>query len=269
MEEFESKDGVLIKYNGNDGDVVIPEFVSKIKDNSFDDHIELKSISLSKNVKEFGTYVFCGCKNLERILVDHRNLYFQSIDGVLFNKAGDELICYPQNKSGEEYNIPSSVKTIGHASFRGCKNLKSIVFTNNVQEIGGYAFEYGSLEKVVICNNVKKIFAGAFHGCENLTLLTLSNSIKAVGLWTFWHCNLRIVNIPDGVESIGWRAFYDCDNLCSVVLPKTIKRISHLAFSQNLKEVYYRGTKKEWKNIDIDEPNDSLLNATIHFNYKL
>ncbi|MCM1543764.1 MAG: leucine-rich repeat domain-containing protein [Ruminococcus sp.] len=50
--------------------------------------------------------------------------------------------------------------------------------------------------------------------------------------------------IENGVTSIGDDVFYGCENL---------------------KDVYYTGSKAEWNKISIDEPNDRLKNVTIHF----
>ena len=34
----------------------------------------------------------------------------------------------------------------------------------------------------------------------------------------------------------------------------------------NLTDVYYPGTEEDWNNIEIQDDNDPLLNATIHYN---
>ena len=46
-----------------------------------------------------------------------------------------------------------------------------------------------------------------------------------------------------------------------------IKRIGGSAFAccNNLKDVYYAGTKGQWKQISIEPGNVALLNATIHY----
>lgn len=42
---------------------------------------------------------FVGCSNLTEILVEDGSEYFSSIDGVLYNADGTELICYPEGKT--------------------------------------------------------------------------------------------------------------------------------------------------------------------------
>lgn len=42
---------------------------------------------------------FKGCCNLVEILVDEGSEYFSSVDGVLYNVDGTELVCYPEGKT--------------------------------------------------------------------------------------------------------------------------------------------------------------------------
>ena len=75
--------------------------------------------------------------------------------------------------------------------------------------------------------------------------------------------------IPDGVESIGICAFSTCTELKSVVIPSSVRFIGEGAFESddNLRKVYYTGTKKEWQEIYIEAQNDALLNAKIQLEY--
>ena len=42
---------------------------------------------------------FKGCCNLVEILVEEGSEYFSSVDGVLYNVDGTELVCYPEGKT--------------------------------------------------------------------------------------------------------------------------------------------------------------------------
>lgn len=65
------------------------------------------------------------------------------------------------------------------------------------------------------------------------------------------------VKIPDGVKDITDYAFKDCITVKSVTIPKSVTGIRYYAFwgCDSIEGVYYRGTKEEWKKIDIEDSN--------------
>lgn len=81
--------------------------------------------------------------------------------------------------------------------------------------------------------------------------------------------NITSVTIPEGVSVIGHSAFYNCASLSRVILPASLSVIDGTAFYEctNLSDVYYSGTEEQWANINIGYGNESLTNATIHYNY--
>ena len=100
------------------------------------------------------------------------------------------------------------------------------------------------------------------------------NIIVSIGDEAFYNCDpITGISFEKGsqVSYIGTYAFYDCDFLERITIPKTVTSIGKCAFSScdRLVDVYYTGTKEDWNKIDIGEDNDSLINATIHFNYVL
>ena len=87
---------------------------------------------------------------------------------------------------------------------------------------------------------------GAFYGCTDLISVTIPKSVTSLNVFTFEGCtSLTSVTISDSMTSIGYCAFWNCENIT---------------------DVYYSGTEEQWNAININDGNDSLLNATIHFN---
>ena len=68
------------------------------------------------------------------------------------------------------------------------------------------------------------------------------------------------------VTAIGAGAFY-CIGLTEVRLPSGLQSIGQCAFHSvgRLRDVYFAGSKAEWDAIVIDEYNEDLLRAAIHF----
>jgi len=63
-QDFEIKNGELIKYHGRDENVIIPDSVTSIGDHAFYECSSLTSVKIGDSVKTIGAYAFYGCKNL-------------------------------------------------------------------------------------------------------------------------------------------------------------------------------------------------------------
>lgn len=64
VDDFEIKDGVLVKYHGSGGDIGIPKSVTSIGDGAFAGCTGLTSISIQDGVTSIGKDAFAGCSNL-------------------------------------------------------------------------------------------------------------------------------------------------------------------------------------------------------------
>lgn len=60
-------DGVLYRYSGKGGDVVVPSHVSKIEDTAFLGCTSMTSVTIPDSVVFLGDNSFSGCTNLERV----------------------------------------------------------------------------------------------------------------------------------------------------------------------------------------------------------
>ncbi len=223
-----------------------------------------ETISGSCTIK-FGTKciadsAFSGCTSLKSITIPDS---VTSIDGDVFRNC----------VSLESITIPDSVTSIGDSVFQGCTSLESITIPDSVANIGSSAFyNCTSLESITIPDSVTSIGDYAFEGCTSLKSVTIPDSVKSIDYSAFRGCtSLESVIIGDGVTSIYSNTFYNCTSLESIAIPDSVTSIDRDAFAncKSLSDVYYTGTKEQWGKISVDSEdsgNDSLKNATIHYN---
>lgn len=227
--------------------ITIPNSVTSIGEFAFSDCSSLTSVTIGSGVASIEAYVFHACPSLANIAVNADNLSYTSTDGVLFDKIHNVLIAYPAGKDMTSYAIPNGVTTIGEYAFSACHNLTEITIPNSVTKIEEYAF----------------------YACLNLTEITIPNNVTKIEDYAFSTChNLVSISIPDGIASIGYALFSYCTSLTSITIPESVTSIEDHAFAycERLADVYYGGSKIEWRKISIGSNNTVLANAAIHYN---
>ncbi len=125
--DFEIENGVLKKYKGAGGDVVIPDGVTEIGVESFKDS-KVTSITLPNSVTKIGVRAFCMCGSLKGVTIPNS---VTSIDDSAFCNCGLMSV-----------TIPNSVTSIGDGAFSFCYKLKEINIPKSVDIIKGDAFVY-------------------------------------------------------------------------------------------------------------------------------
>ena len=257
----------------NLSEISIPDSTFIIGEYSFYNCKNIRMIEIGYNVENIGFLAFGSCEKLTNIMVDSKNKYYSSDDGILFNKNQSEIIQYPCANERKNYNIPNSVTTIGHHAFSDCSNLLNIFFPNSVESIENYAFSNcDQITSVFISRSIRNIGEGIFYNCEKLTTVVLPKNISEIGYRTFYNCkSLKNITLTENITTIGVEAFYGCSCLEYLIIPTSMTTINSDSFFNctSLTDVYYTGSADDWAKIRIDDENGKLTNANIHYNYVL
>lgn len=272
-------------FNGcsNLKEVILEEGIEEISGRAFDSCSKVKEWKLPKSLKKIGpcafrnisveefnipenvesiAATFISSSNLSRINVDSNNKYFTSVDGILFDKDSTRLIKYPENRDGNSYEVPNTVKTIDANAFISCKNLQTIVIADSVEKIGDSAFDGSKLKTINLGGGITNISNKPFYGAWNLTNINvitendkyesengilfnkgktilikyppaiingevyeIPNTVVEIGPQSFYRSQIKNVIIPSSVKKIGSESFFQCYNLEEVNLPEGLERI--------------------------------------------
>lgn len=165
--------------------------------------------------------------------------------------------------------IKNGVTAVGNGSFYGYHNVADVTLPDGMTSIGGHAFNgCYAMTEIDIPDSVSAIGQGAFANCTSLTGISIPDGVSAIENGTFSGCYvLNGVSIPDSVTSIGDNAFAFCHGLKEISIPDGVTSIGQMAFiyCESLTDVYYAGSEEQWNQIDINDINFSLFDATIHF----
>lgn len=207
------------------------------------------TIEIPEEITNINEHAFSECTKLTSINVDDNNPKYSSMNGVLFNKDGTELIKYPMDRSDMDYFIPNDVAKIHDFAFHNCTNLISVTIPKNVTSIGSNAFQNCTkLRYIGIPNAVTSIDDCAFSGCTDLTYVNMGNGIKYIGEYAFDCCtSMTSIIIPDNVTCINEGAFYGCTNVEYISMPNSIEYIGTNAFigCRTIEHIHIRAVNKE------------------------
>lgn len=271
IKNFDIQNGILMSYNGCADIIKIPESVTRIADNAFH--------SASNNYKNTGIAIIILPSSLKNIdenaftnllvpwlnfEISEHNEDFSVQDGVLFNKDKTLLIKYPIGKQELEYIVPHTVKQIAPNAFRYAMNLRKLVLSSSLENIGEEAItavsnlQYIDFSKTKLveiprelcasCNNLvevkfppnlRKIGRGAFYGDNSLRRIVLPNELTEIAECAFGDCpNLFAINIPESVAKIGDSAFTQCTSLSALSISKNAS-VGSNAIPEHCKITYY------------------------------
>jgi hypothetical protein len=194
--DFIIKKGILEKYTGSGGIVLIPESVTVICKDAFFQCSNITEVTFPESLTAIHDNSFSGCTNLQKLSIP---------DNV--TSIGDYAF---QGCSGmKEISLPEGLKTIGRQLFYGCSSLQTVFLPNSVRQIGNYAFA----------------------NCSSLTEIRFSPILETIGVGAFKGCgSVEHIELPWGIDTVTDDVFCDCVNLSGIKIPRRLKYLSGKAF---------------------------------------
>lgn len=242
--------------------VIIPSTVTSIEERAFYCCSEMTSIFIPASVSSIGNNAFGNCSKLSEITVSNDNKYYNSKEGVLFDKNMSKLICYPEGKEVTSYTIPESVTSLEPYALQGSR-LNTITLPNNLKSIRKGALSYiNGISTIYIPESVTSIDTLAFF-FSNLEKIEVNENNKHyssndgvlfnkdLSTLICYPCSYPETEytVPSGVSRIEDYSFYGVTNLQEIIIPSSVTTISN--------NVFYRYSGK----ITINKPKGSISGA--------
>jgi len=229
---FDKHQIILIQAPGGiAGSYTIPNSVTSISDDAFEDCGSLTNVTFGTNVTSIGNNTFNSCASLNGI----------TIPGGVTN-IGSEAFYYCSSLSNVV--LGTNITSIGSGAFADCQSLTAITVdqqnllfcstngilfdkpqTTLIQAPGGMAGNYGVPASVIVIGDE------AFSFCTKLTGITIPDSVTNIGSQAFYDCySLASLQMGTNVVSIGDYAFNSCFSLTSLTIPNRVTSIGVGAF---------------------------------------
>ena len=236
--------------------LVLPNTITEIQKNAFQNQKNLTTISLPTNLKIIGDNAFSGNSKLE-------SLTFSDVIESIGNEAFKDCV------NLKNVVLPSTLKTIGSTAFDGCSNLTEVIskitdenvikgntlsmpyailYVPNHKDlydgwncmhilegdkqvsdvIDGFKYAYSTGDKKAILINAAKsgdvTIPGLIKiGDDDYEVIAIDKAVFK------GNTNIKSVVIEDHIKTIGANAFQGCSNLKMIELPASIKSIGEKA----------------------------------------
>ena len=293
-DDFIIENGVLKKYVGPGGDVVIPDGVTSIGNGAFEDCYSIKTVFIPDGVKKIGKDAFKNCRKLSGIRLPAS---LSSIDNNAFRECRELTqldICdvaawcavtlandyahplYESGKGNWRMNVPGKS---GSLLLNG-RPVCELVIPEGVCEIAQSVFtNCGSITAVSIPPSLKKIDPNAFYNCAQIKTVNIrdlnawnSISFTAKPGWGTSYTGSAANPLRNGavlvlngevitelrlsgeLKEIGDHVFSGCGSLTSVTFEEGIARIGQNAF-QGCGSLHSVFVPKSMRKIDYDAFN--------------
>lgn len=188
--------------NGSLVTVKLPESMTELGDNIFDDCKALRGVKVPEGVTHIDGSAFQGCNILEKLNFPAK-----------LTSVGDNAFwsCY----SLELDNLPNSLLYVGREAFCNVP-LKALKLDRKV-EIGAGAFSDTPITEIEMATPCDSILGGTFRDCPNLTKITIGEGLKYIGDNAFAYSPVKEAKLPSTLRDVSSYAFGGYSSYCPFI----------------------------------------------------
>ena len=188
--------------NGSLVTVKLPESMTELGENIFDDCKALRGVKLPEGVAHIEGAAFQGCNILEKLNFPAK-----------LTSVGDNA--FRSCLSLELDNLPNSLLYVGREAFCDVP-LKALKLDRKV-EIGAGAFSNTPITEIEMATPCDSILGGTFSDCPNLTKITIGEGLKYIGYGAFSNSPVKEANLPSTLRDISSYAFLGYSSYCPFI----------------------------------------------------
>ena len=157
-------------------EITLPEGLTSIGSQAFQDCSGLTSITLPPSLTSIGRSAFSSCDNLQPSITDDNGVKY------LGSEQNPYLVLWDGTGiTSPSYTVNENCKFIHSDAFYNCDSLTSITLPEGLTSIGDYAFySCSNLTSITLPSSLTSIGGRAFYGCSGLTSLTLPSSLTII-----------------------------------------------------------------------------------------
>jgi len=176
--------------------IILPKTIEEIGEYSFSNCSNLTSLVIHSKVKNIKPGIWGGCNKLNDVkIINNSNFHFEN--SILYDKNYTEIIAALQTEFYGDLTIKEGIKEIQYNAFDDCKSLTSVILPSTLTKIRYSSFRASGIESIIFNENIETIGSYAFSYCYQLKEVNLIEvKIKTLEYGTFYCCNLETIYLP-------------------------------------------------------------------------
>lgn len=161
---------------------------------------------------------------------------FANLTRVVFPERMREVNGFARCRKLTGITLPRHCEKIGDRAFAGCTCLKEVIWSEEINTIGSYAFQRTAITEFHSWEALERIGCCAFAHCENLHRLSLEGNALHLDTGAFKNSGIRDLKIRLNACELKGSCFKGCMDLDDADTSSSWIRFTPSSFEQNITE---------------------------------